>query len=96
MLDSGMEHDVHDQLLMTGDAAKICDVAPDTIRWWNRAGKLPEAHRTARGVRLYRRAEIERIARERDRARSGKGDFSCFDTSTSRGTYSVRTRFSQA
>jgi DNA-binding transcriptional MerR regulator len=59
-----------DELLMTGDAARICGVVPDTIRLWNRKGKLLEAHRTERGVRLYRRSDVEAVAKERARRSS--------------------------
>lgn len=51
-------------LLTTRDAARVFDVAPDTIRSWERIGKLP-ATRTESGLRVFSRADVERVAAER-------------------------------
>lgn len=51
-------------LLTTRDAARVFDVAPDTIRLWERIGKLP-ATRTESGLRVFSRADVERVAAER-------------------------------
>ncbi len=55
--------DIHD-LLSTADAARILGVVPATVRQLERNGRLP-AIRTAGGIRLFRRADVERFARER-------------------------------
>lgn len=55
--------------MTTGDAAKQVGVAPDTIRLWERLGRLP-ALRTASGVRLFQRTDVDRVVRERLRGRS--------------------------
>ena len=52
------------QLLTVGDVARELDVAPETIRLWERLGKLP-AQRTTSGIRLFRREDVDRLARER-------------------------------
>ena len=48
----------------TSDAARLCHVAGGTILLWANTGKLP-AKRTANGMRLFRRADLERVMRER-------------------------------
>jgi excisionase family DNA binding protein len=59
-----------DPPLLTNEAARILDVTPETVRHWERVGRLP-AIKTARGVRLFFRGDVERLAREReDRRRS--------------------------
>lgn len=54
--------------VLTTEAARLCGVAPETIRHWHAIGRLP-AVRTAGGVRLFSRADCERIAREREQRR---------------------------
>ena len=60
-LDSGV--------LLTTDAARILDVAPDTVRALERRGVL-SAQRTPSGVRLFARQDVERLAQERERSRA--------------------------
>lgn len=52
------------ELLTVGDVARELDVAPETIRLWERLGKL-RAQRTVSGMRLFRRDDVEQFARER-------------------------------
>ena len=54
-------------LVLTSQAARILAVASETVRTWERVGKL-HAVRTAGGVRLFDRADVERLARERESA----------------------------
>jgi excisionase family DNA binding protein len=49
---------------LTNDVAKVLNVSPDTVRRLERAGILP-ALKTSSGVRLFSRADVERLARER-------------------------------
>jgi excisionase family DNA binding protein len=51
--------------LLTSSAARILNVTPDTVRAWERSGRLP-AVKTDRGVRLFDRRDVERLARERE------------------------------
>ena len=53
-----------DQVLMTRDVSRLLDVAPETVRQMVRAGKL-SADRTAGGIRIYKRGEVERLAAKR-------------------------------
>jgi molybdopterin-binding protein len=69
----------HDQGLLLGDAARALEVSADTLRRWERAGKLRTTRDAANRRRVPRR-EIERLAR-RPR-RHGAGD-----------TLSARNRF---
>ena len=55
-------------LLSVGDAATILGLSPDMVRVLHRQGRLP-AFRTPRGFRLFRRADVEKLAKER-KARS--------------------------
>jgi len=50
--------------VLTTEAARILDVSPETVRHWERIGILP-ALKTARGVRLFDRRDVERLARTR-------------------------------
>lgn len=50
-----------EELLTTADAARIAGVVPDTLRLWQRLGKITAAFRTPTGIRLYRRSDIERM-----------------------------------
>ncbi len=52
------------ELLSVGDAAAILGLSPDMVRVLHRQGRLP-AFRTPRGLRLFLRADVERLARER-------------------------------
>ncbi len=54
-------------LLSVGDAATILGLSPDMVRVLHRQGRLP-AFRTPRGVRLFRRSDVEELARERKAA----------------------------
>jgi DNA-binding transcriptional MerR regulator len=56
------------EFLCTSDVAKIAHVTTDTVRLWNRIGRLP-AIRTAGGVRLFRPDDVNRIITERAAAK---------------------------
>jgi len=51
------------ELLTVSEAARELDVCVVTIRRWDKKGKLVPAVRLRRGVRLYRREDIERLKR---------------------------------
>jgi excisionase family DNA binding protein len=53
------------QFLSTADAARILGVTPATIRLMERQGRLQAAGRTQGGIRLFRRAQVQRAARLR-------------------------------
>jgi DNA-binding transcriptional MerR regulator len=55
-----------DALLLTSEVARLLKVTPDSVRRLERLGKLP-ARKTASGVRLFARHDVERVARERRR-----------------------------
>jgi molybdopterin-binding protein len=56
--------------LTLGEAAKALGVSVDTLRRWDRAGKL-RTHRDDRGRRLIDRAEIERLSHQPSRHTTG-------------------------
>jgi molybdopterin-binding protein len=56
--------------LMLGDAARALGVSPDTLRRWERAGKLHTVRDTANRRRVPS-SEIERLAQRPTRHRSG-------------------------
>lgn len=58
------EHSTIDPVLTT-EAARICTVSPETIREWERTGKLP-ALKTERGVRLFDRRDLLALKARRD------------------------------
>jgi molybdopterin-binding protein len=59
-----------DQSLAIGEAASELGVSPDTIRRWDRAGRI-ETTRDERNRRRVPRREIERLRRAPDRHRTG-------------------------
>jgi len=54
------------QFLESGPVARELGVAVETLRYWERTGKIVAAQRTAGGHRLYTRAEVERIRQARE------------------------------
>jgi molybdopterin-binding protein len=56
--------------LTLGEAARELGVSPDTLRRWDRDGKL-QTHRDSRNRRLVSRAEVERLRARPERHRTG-------------------------
>jgi excisionase family DNA binding protein len=56
------------QILTISEAARELHIAVQTARAWSDAGKLPSV-RTAGGMRLFRREDVERIRAERRQVR---------------------------
>lgn len=59
-----MNEPVSTDLLLTTEASRILQVSAETVRVWERRGYL-SAIRTAGGVRLFARADVQRLAQER-------------------------------
>jgi len=57
-----------DDLMMAADAGRILRVSVDMVRLLARDGRLPFTS-TVGGVRLFRRADVERLALEREATR---------------------------
>ena len=53
-----------DDLLLPSDAARILGVSTDTVRNMDARGQLP-AMRTVSGRRLFRRSDVDQLARVR-------------------------------
>ncbi len=66
--DTMSAHLAIDPVLTTEDV-RILKVSTETIRHWERLGKL-KAAKTKRGVRLFDRPDVEQLAQERERAAS--------------------------
>jgi DNA-binding transcriptional MerR regulator len=54
-----------DELLETADAGRALDLTPASVRLLAKQGKLLPAVVTRRGQRLYRRGDVEALARVR-------------------------------
>jgi excisionase family DNA binding protein len=54
-----------DEFLTTAPAAREIGVSAQTVIQWERDGKLP-AIKTATGMRLFRREDIERLKAQRE------------------------------
>ena len=52
-------------VVLTAEAARILEVSPETVRWWERTGRLPAVLKTGRGMRLFDRRVVQRLADER-------------------------------
>lgn len=58
-----------DDLMTASDAGRILGVSVDMVRLLAKNGELPFMS-TISGVRLFRRADVDTLARRRERARS--------------------------
>ncbi len=54
------------QFIESGPVARELGIAVETLRLWERTGKIACARRTAGGRRLYTREEVDRIRRVRE------------------------------
>jgi excisionase family DNA binding protein len=59
-----MSHEPTNPTLLTSEVARILDVSAETVRLWERQGRL-RAAKTSGGVRLFDRRDVEQLARER-------------------------------
>jgi molybdopterin-binding protein len=62
----------HDEGLPLGDAARAIGVSVDTLRRWERAGRLRTSRDSANRRRVSRR-EVERLTQRPERHRAGDG-----------------------
>jgi excisionase family DNA binding protein len=58
-----------DDLLTVTDAAQVLSVSTETIRRYHKAGRLP-AQRTPKGIHIFKRRDLEKLAAERAAATS--------------------------
>jgi excisionase family DNA binding protein len=54
----------NDAPCLTSEAARVLKVSADTVRTWADAGRLT-VWRTSAGLRVFDRAELERVAADR-------------------------------
>ena len=64
-----MNDDDQDQLLTASDAARILGLSRDMVRILSHKGVL-RSQRAANGYHLFRRRDVEELARERARGRA--------------------------
>ena len=57
------------EFVLTGEAGEILELASTTVIHYEKTGKLP-AIRTARGVRLFKRSDVESFKAERQAKRT--------------------------
>jgi excisionase family DNA binding protein len=50
-----------DEYLSIGEAAEILHVTNETLRNWDRSGKLKPVRHPVNGYRLYKRADLEAL-----------------------------------
>lgn len=60
------------EYLTIGDAAELVGVSIDTLRNWDRAGKLKAARHPINGYRLYRREQLELLLDAAEDATAGE------------------------
>jgi excisionase family DNA binding protein len=65
--------------ILTNEAAVILGVSPETVRSWERCGRL-SAVKTPGGVRLFCRRDVERLAHERQQAAGANGHLAAAET----------------
>jgi excisionase family DNA binding protein len=58
----------NDEYLRVKQAAAILGVAPNTVRKWGAAGKIPEVRHPINSYRLYRRSDLEELIAQIERS----------------------------
>jgi excisionase family DNA binding protein len=61
-----------EDLMTSVDAARILGLSSDMVRLLARQGRLKAVVQTVRGVRLFRRADVDRLAAERNERGSNR------------------------
>jgi DNA (cytosine-5)-methyltransferase 1 len=64
----GLPMDVRKTFVTVHQAAEILGVAPNTVRSWGAAGKIPEYRHPLNGYRFYKRSDLARILRQFERS----------------------------
>jgi excisionase family DNA binding protein len=54
------------------DVAQLAGVSSWTVRQWERDGKLPAERTAGAGIRLFRRADVDRLLADRRAKREGR------------------------
>lgn len=71
----GENREMGGDLVLARDAARLLDVSLVTLTNWDRSGTLRPALRLGNyGLRVYRLADVERVARERQAAEATEVD----------------------
>ncbi len=60
----GVPNDEEDQVLTIKAAAEVLDVSEQTLRRWDKAGKLSARRHPMNGYRLYVRREVLELRRQ--------------------------------
>lgn len=68
--DQGSFMSIREDFVHVRAAAKILGVAPNTVRAWGAAGKIPEYRHPMNGYRLYRREDLESVLQKLEQPRS--------------------------
>ena len=68
-----MARHTEEEFLTSGNVAKRLGISNQYVHTLAKAGRLPVATLTENGLRLYRRADIERIAEERRKSPPRRG-----------------------
>lgn len=55
---------IRETFVKVRQASEILGVAPNTVRAWGAAGKIPEYRHPANGYRMYKRTDLDRVIRE--------------------------------
>lgn len=55
---------IRESYITVQEAAEILGVAPNTVRKWGAAGKIPEYRHPANGYRLYKKLDLETFLRQ--------------------------------
>jgi hypothetical protein len=61
------------KFLLAADVARLAGITPAAVRAAAISGRLAVAATSERGVRLFRRSDVERFCRERERAKKTGG-----------------------
>ena len=64
-----MRRHQQNEFLSVNGTARILNIAPQTVRDWERRGRL-RALRTETGTRIFQRADVERLASEQGKTQT--------------------------
>ena len=59
---------IREKYVKVREAAEILGVAPNTVRAWGAAGKIPQYRHPANGYRMYKRTDLEELLQRLERS----------------------------
>ena len=65
-----MKTQILEILLTSGEAAAVLEKSRDSVHHYEKNGVLPAAFKTKRGLRLFRREDVEKLKADREKRKA--------------------------